>query len=91
MLNEPTSTMTDAELRAFVIQLHSESPTLGESLVAGRLRANGYKVTRQRVRNALQETDPLSVALRWPGGLSRWQPYSVAGPNSLWHIGMIAN
>lgn len=53
MLNEPTSTMTDAELRAFVIQLHSESPTLGESMVAGRLRANGYKVTRERVRNAL--------------------------------------
>ena len=75
--------LTDAEL-----EIQAESPTLGESMVAGRLRASGYKVTRERIRNTLRETDPLSVAMRWPGGLSRRHPYSVAGPNSLWHIGM---
>ena len=88
MLNEPASTMTDAELKEFMIQLKSESPTLGESMVAGRLRANGYNVTRERIWNVLRDTNPLSIALRWPGGQHRRRPYSVAGPNSLWHIGM---
>ena len=83
MLYDPTTTLTDAELTALVIQMQSESPTLGESMVAGRLRANGYKVTRERIRNTLRDIDPLRAAQRWPGGLSRRRPYSVAGPNSL--------
>ena len=53
-------------------------------MVCGSLRANGVKVTRERVRNVLRSTDPFG---RWPLGLVRRQPYSVAGPNSLWHIG----
>jgi len=32
-------------------------------------------------------TDPLHTALRWRGNLTPRHPYSVAGPNSLWHIG----
>ena len=55
----------------------------------GRLRNMGYRVSRERVRNAVREIDPLSSALRWTGGLSRRQPYSVAGPNSLWQIGKL--
>ena len=88
MLYDPTTTVTDAELTALVIQMQSESPTLGESMAAGRLRAHGYRVTRERIQNTLQDIDPLSAAQRWPGGLSRRHPYSVAGHNSLWHIGM---
>ena len=38
------------------------------------------------VRNAVREIDSLSSALRWTGGLSRRQPYSVEELNSLWHI-----
>ena len=45
------------------------------------LGAKGVKVTRDR--------DPIGVALRWPAGATRRQPYSVAGPNSLWHIGKL--
>ena len=88
MLTDPASTLTDEELTQLVIRIHSESPTIGTSLVAGRIRALGYKVTRERIRTTLREIDPLSTALRWPGGVSRRCPYSVAGPNSLWHIGM---
>ena len=39
------------------------------------------------MRTSLRAVDPLSAALRWPGGLTVCRPYSVAGPNSLWHIG----
>lgn len=57
----------------------------------GSLRSRGVKVSRERIRSALQSIDPLSRALRWPAGLTRRQPYSVAGPNSLWHIGKYHN
>ncbi len=67
--------------------MYSETPTIGVSMVTGRLRALGYKVSRDRIRKALRDADPLSSALRWTGGLTRRQPYCVAGPNSLWHIG----
>ena len=87
MLDDTSSMITDAELSAVIHELRSESPTLGVTLVIGRLRSMGYKVTRERVRIMLRRADPLSSALRWAGGLSRRQPYSVAGPNSLWHIG----
>ena len=89
MLNEPNSTLDDAELQKLVVQIHSESPSLGESMMCGRLRASGYKVSRERIRNVMRSTDPLGAALRWPGGATKRRPYSVSGPNSLWHIGML--
>ena len=54
----------------------------------GSLRARGVKVTRECVCQALRSIDPINVALRWPAGATRRRPYSVAGPNSLWHIGI---
>ena len=87
LIDEPSNIPTDAELLSLISQIRLESPALGESLVAGRLRAQGYKVTRQRIRTTLRAIDPLSVALRWPGGLTRRNPYSIPGPNSLRHIG----
>lgn len=82
MLNEPHATIDDAEIA-------SESPTLGESIVIGRLRASGYRVSRDRLRRIMRDLDPLSVVLRWPGIATRRRPYSVPGPNSLWHVGKI--
>ena len=87
MLDDTSNMITDAELNAIIHDIRLESPTLGVTLVIGRLRSMGYKVSRERVRSALRRADPLSSALRLAGGLSRRQPYSVAGPNSLWHIG----
>ena len=51
-------------------------------MIWGSIRSRGVKVSRERVCSALQSIDPLSRALRWPAGLTRRQPYSVAGPNS---------
>ncbi len=87
ILDDRGNMLTDIELNSLVKEIHSESPTMGVSMVIGKLRMNGYCVSRERVRCALRSADPLTVALRWTGGLSRRQPYSVAGPNSLWHIG----
>ena len=55
----------------------------------GRLRFMGYYVSRARVREAIRETDPINTALRWQGVQTARRRYSVPGPNSLWHIGML--
>ena len=56
-------------------------------MVWGRLRSLGFKVTRERVRNAIRSVDPLHTALRWKEMTTR-RPYSVLSPTSLWHLGM---
>ena len=87
MLGSRRSTLTDAQLRALIRDWKSEMPAIGETLVIGRLHANGHIVTRERVRCAIHAVDPLNTALRSPHGMTRRQAYSVPSPNSLWHIG----
>ena len=76
------ATISDEHLNDIISELRSVNPYVGKALVMGRLRSLGYKVIRDRVRQALRSSDPL----RWPGVLTHRRPYSVAGPNS-WHIG----
>ena len=86
-MSDPSTALSDADLLSTVRDIHTQFPSIGSSMVCGHIRARGYRVTRERVRSALRTVDPLSAALRWPGGLTVRRPYSVAGPNSLWHIG----
>ena len=65
------------------------SPESGEKLILGQLRSMGYHITRSCVREALRSVDPISTALRWQGDVTARRPYSVAGRNSLWHIGQL--
>ena len=58
-------------------------------MVWGRLRAMGFIVRWARLQQAIREVDPLHTALRWKGNLTGRRPYSVPGPNSLWHLGKI--
>ena len=81
--------ITDSELREVLHQLRQEHPSLGQTLIWGRLQSMGFNVTRERIRRAVRENDPIHTALRWRGELVRRQPYSVPGPNSLWHIDML--
>ena len=81
LLEEPSSTLTDDDLDEVLRELKIE--LLGETMAAGRLRSLGYRVPRQKVREGLRRIDPLSAALRW----STASPYTVSGPNCLWHIG----
>ena len=65
--------------------LISTRPGTGYDL--GKNPFSRIHVTRARLRHAIRNTDPLHTALRWRGNLSVRHPYSVPGPNSLWHIG----
>lgn len=89
MLELSRSTLTYSQLKVLIRNWKLEMPTIGESLVIGRLHASGHYVQRDRVRHALRAVDPLNTALRSPHGLTRRQPYSVPAPNSLWHIGNV--
>ena len=78
----PNSDLSDEDLSEMIREFWKDNPDVGASMVADLLRARGYRVVRARIRDALQNSDPLSAALRWPGGITR-RVYSVAGPNSL--------
>ena len=88
MLPELSHSITDGQLDEVVENLRQELPDIGQSMVGGTLRAAGIQVPRDRIRETIRRTDPLNTALRWHGTTAR-QPYSVPGPNSLWHIGMV--
>lgn len=87
MVSDPSRRVGDAELRTILSTIRQQLPHVGEKMVSGRLRSLGYHVTRERLRQAIRDTDPINCALRWQGVLSPRRPYSVPGPNSLWHIG----
>ena len=87
-MNDPTCEISDDNLTSLIKQIRQDTPYSGVSMMYGSLRARGLKVARERIRSTLRAIDPLSSALRWPAGLTKRRPYSVAGPNSLWHIGM---
>ena len=89
MLQEPIRTLTDTELRSKLSDIRRVSPESGEKLILGQLRSMGYHITRSRVREALRSVDPINTALRWQGSVTARRPYSVPGPNSLWHIGQL--
>jgi len=89
MLDEPATNISDGELRVFVEDVRRNEPESGEVIVMGELRSHGYRVTRHRVRHAIQLSDPLNTPLRWGAGIVTRRPYSVPGPNSLWHIGKL--
>lgn len=91
MLDEPVGHVSDADLYSILREMRDSFPEMGEVMVLGRLRSMGYKVKRNRVRTAIRATDPLHTALRGLRGRTARRPYSVAGPNSLWHIGMQIN
>ena len=91
MINDASTAISDADLQSLIRELQSQTPGIGAGMVCGQLRARGFQVTRERVRSALRSVDPLSAVLRWPGIRTVRRPYSVAGPNSLWHIGTPLN
>lgn len=89
MVDSPYTEISMEDLRSLIREFKMDNPGIGESMAAGLLRSRGYKVTREKIRSALRSEDPLGYLLNWPGGLTRRRMYSVAGPNSLWHIGTL--
>ena len=89
LVESPLLELSDDDLLELVRQLQQDNPDVGESMAVGFVRSRGFRVSRARIRTALRASDLLSTALRWPGVITRRRVYSVAGPNSLWHIGML--
>ncbi len=59
--------------------------TVGQVYIAGFLKASGFRIQRQRVRECLVRLDPENRVLRWGCAIAR-RVYSVPWPNSLWHL-----
>lgn len=90
LTTNPNNEVSDQELTSLIHLIRQDAPYSGVSMICGSLCARGVKVTQERVRSTLRSVDPLSVAIRWPGGATKRRPYSVPGPNSLRHIGTVA-
>ena len=84
---DTSNNLSDEQLHTILREIKAGKPDLGEVIVMGQIHGLGYRVTRDRLRQALRRIDPLHTALRWGGGLTSRRPYNVRGPNSLWHIG----
>lgn len=88
LLNGNDREMTTSELTGIIQQLRHDNPYSGESILMGHLRSMGVFVPRSRVRRILHRIDPLNTSLRWGSQITTRRPYSVPGPNSLWHLGI---
>lgn len=87
LLHDPIGeAIDDVTVNALVSEIRRRQPALGQTMVWGQLRSEGYHVTRAQVRDAIRSTDPINTTLRWHGITPR-RPYSVPSPNSLWHAG----
>ncbi len=79
--------VTDDALDDMIKDIVAGNDQLGSEAVRAHLRAGGVRVQRDRVRKILIRTNPRAAALR---AMAQRRPhrrlYSVAGPNSLWHL-----
>ena len=89
LLDDPSELITDEQLQQKLSKMRQEYPQFGKTMAMGHLRSLGFRVSRERLRNAIRVTDPINRALRWRGVLTVRRPYSVPGPNALWHIGLL--
>ena len=78
------SSVNADELQQTVSQIKSNHLNAGEVMVQGHLKAQGFYVQHQRVRNAIHRIDP-NVSARKRPPINR-RVYSVPCPNYLWHI-----
>ena len=64
MLEEPYTSLTDVDIVEVIRQIHAESPNFGVSMMSGILRGRGLKVSRDRLRLLMRESDPIGMASR---------------------------
>lgn len=78
------SKLTDDELDAIILQIYTQFPTFGRTMIDGYLMQLGERVPRTRVQASYQRVIGLSVRRFAERRLWR-RVYHVPGPNSLWH------
>lgn len=89
LVEEQRDVLSDTELDGVISNLRRDMPYSGQTVIMGYLRSMGYYATRIRVRESIRRTDPLNTPQRWGGDMHQRRPYSVPGPNSLWHLGKL--
>ncbi|CAI5692486.1 unnamed protein product [Oreochromis niloticus] len=77
--------ISNQELNGLVTDILQNTPNAGEVYILGSLRSRGLRVQRWRVRQSLQEVDPIGRAFRRRHAIRR-RIYSVQAPNHLWHF-----
>lgn len=77
------SKISHADLCEVVQEVLNVLPNAGETYITGACRSRGIYVQRQRIREAINEVDPVSRALRKTLSIVR-RAYHVKAPNSLW-------
>ena len=80
------SEISNEQLDTIVTQfLTNHGNLVGYFIVSGHLRSLGLLVQRDRIRESIRRVDSRNSRIRWAVVVSQ-RSYSVAGPNSLWHI-----
>jgi hypothetical protein len=77
--------MSDAEHDTLVKGCMNNNQKIGPNSVKARLFSEGIMVQRWRVRESMLRVDPGGFAIRAAPRTQR-RTYTVAGPNSVWHI-----
>lgn len=77
--------MSDCDLDVVTADFVHQFPNSGQNSLDGYLRGKGIQIQRYRVKSSLSRVDPTGVARRLRRALHR-RKYSVAMPNSLWHM-----
>lgn len=79
------SSISNAELDTLVEEITQLHPRCGEKTICGRLRSNGIRIQRQRIRDSLHRVDPSGIQQRKRHVLHR-RIYRVKSANALWHL-----
>uniref|UniRef100_A0A673MV46 Integrase catalytic domain-containing protein n=1 Tax=Sinocyclocheilus rhinocerous TaxID=307959 RepID=A0A673MV46_9TELE len=81
------STISNEELDALVQEIHCVHPNVGNKMMMGHLNSRGIRIQRHRVRESMRRVDMEgTLTRRMAIRTSHRCQYSVAAPNSLWHI-----
>lgn len=56
MVQSVSGTLSDDELKLLLTSMRKEHPSMGQTMVWGRLWSMGFNVTRERVRRAIHYT-----------------------------------
>lgn len=77
------SAMSSHALNRIVSDILQNTPNAGERYVLGSLRSRNIRIQRWRVRQCLQEVDPIGRSYRRRHAIRR-RVYNVQTPNQLW-------
>lgn len=79
------STISDSDLDDLVRRFRRAKPDSGTRYLVGRLRVQGLRVQKRRVKASIDRIDPLGQVLRRREPTRRSR-YKVSRPNALWHL-----